>query len=205
MSPKVRLDLMVSEETKRFLMGFAREQGVSMSEMVDQLIIEHLMHMPVGDDSAPDPSAAVMDMLKIQELQGEVTEAISKGMVWSVDEYAMLSDATRIDRQQEAGGLVYVPTDSPYYASIVCDGQFDEIHSDVISTYGGGGHPSYLETVDAYLEWYEDNDERHLNGLCIVPKGKDPGRAIGVIDWEAPATWPEGMPEPWNEKNASNH
>ncbi len=196
MSPKVRLDLMVSESTKSFLQAFAAEQGVSMSEMVDQLIIEHLMHEPMP---APETSAAVMDMLKIQELQGRLAAAISEGRVWPVSQYASRKEEGSRPDGDAGAKILYVPVRDGNYGVIVCDGLFDELHADVISTYGGDGGASHLDTVDAYLSWYEDVDGRHIDGLCVVPKGADPGSPQGVFDWSAPTTWPEGVPEPWNE------
>lgn len=201
MSPKVRLDLTVNESTKQFLQQFASEQGVSMSEMVDQLIVEHLMHMPVDEPDTRDISTAVFDMLKIQELQERVTHAIAEGLVWSFDQWCEL--APTLDGEElyrlEGGGIIYLPTDSPHYGIIVADNLVDECHADVISTYGGDSHSFMLASIDAYLSWYEDTDGYHLDGLCIVPKGTDPKRADDSNDWTAPATWPEDKPEPWNE------
>ncbi len=196
MAPKARLDLMVDESTKSVLQDIARREGKSMSEMVEQLIIEHLMG-PYGEVEEHDDSLALFDMLRIDELKEQVTHAIANGRVWSFDTYRSLPDVERDGN----GGVVYLPTDCEHYGVIVADLLVDELHSDVISTYGGDRHPSLLETVDAYLSWYQDRDGMHLNGLCIVPKDKSPTGFMGgdPFDWEAPATWPEGLREEWNE------
>lgn len=196
MANKVRLDLMVEEGAKRLLQDIARREGMSMSEMVEQLIMEHLMG-PYGEVEEHDDSLALFDMLRIEELMAEVTRAIATGRVWSFDTYRALSEAER----DGEGGIVYLPTDSECYGVIVADMLLDEMHSDVISTYGGDGHSSPLRTVDAYLAWYQDAGSTHLSGLCVVPKGKSPTGFMGgdPFGWEAPATWPEGLREEWNE------
>lgn len=195
MAQKVRLDLMVEPSAKAVLQEIARKERASMSEMVEQLIMEHLMG-PYGEVEEHDDSLAIFDMLRISELQDRVTRAISEGKVWSFDTYCRMGDD-----ESDGDGIVYIPTDCEHYGIIVADCMVDDCHSDVISTYGGDSHGSMLKTVDAYLSWYADVDSMHLSGLCIVPKGKSPTGFVGgePYDWDAPATWPEGMREEWNE------
>ena len=195
MANKVRLDLMVEEGAKRLLQDIARRERMSMSEMVEQLIMEHLVG-PYGEVEEHDDSLALFDMLRIEDLKARVTHAIAAGKVWSFDTYRTLPEAER----DGGDGIVYLPTGCEHYGVIAADMLVDEMHSDVISTYGGDGHPSLVRTVDVYLEWYQDIDSMHLNGLCVVPKGKSPTGFMGgdPFDWEAPAAWPEGLREEWN-------
>ena len=196
MAQKVRLDLMVEPGAKAILQEIAKRESMSMSEMVEQLIMEHLMG-PYGEVEEHDNSLEVFDALRISELQERVTRAIKKGKVWSFDTYRTVPDDER-----DPEGIIYIPTEEPHYGIIIADSLVDELHSDVIATYGGDTHGFMLSTVDAYLSWYEDVDGMHLNGLCIVPKGKSPTGYVGgePYDWEAPATWPEGLREEWNEE-----
>ena len=188
---KVRLDLMVNEGTKEFLQSFAREQGISMSEMVDRLIVEHLMNE--SWEEAPRGShEATIDALRIDELKEEVNDAISEGAICSFEQYC--AQATTGDSVHPAS-LVYAPSKWPHLGLIVADMCVDEQHDDIISTYGGDSHGSMLNTVDAYLSWYEDTDGYHINGLCITPKGKGP-QHTDCYDWSSPATWPDDVPEP---------
>lgn len=190
MSPKVRLDLTVNESTKRSLQQFALEQGVSMSEMVDQLIVEHLMREAEEDAAVEtsDASVSLFDMLKIQELQQRLVNAIAKGLVWPLDKMG------KEGVPHTADNIFYMPTGSENYGVIV-----DSIEPYGIDTFGGNEYQSVLETVDAYIEWDADNEDRlELNSLYIVPKGARVSDAEGYR-WEFPTQWPEGKPEPWVE------
>lgn len=192
MAPKkVRIDLTVNESTKEFLQSFAREQGISMSEMVDRLIVEHLMKES-WEDNPQSSHEATMDALRIAELQGDVNYAIERGAICSFEQYCKsVHDGTN----ENAGSLVYAPSKWPGFQLIVADMCVDELHDDIVSTYGGDSHDGMLSTVDAYLSWYEDTDGYHIDGLCIVPKGKNPQYA-DCYDWSSAASWPEGVPEP---------
>ena len=192
---KVRLDLMVNESTKEFLQEFARDNGVSMSEMVDRLIVEHLINEGGHvDESKRSMSAATMDALRMAELQDAVKEAISDGSICSFEQYC---ETEKGHSGAHAHCLVYSPSKWDCYAEIVADMCVDEIHDDIISTYS-----DLFQTVDVYLSWYEDTDGHHLMGLCVVPKGGNPTSAIDNYDWDANVTWPDGKPEPqciWSE------
>lgn len=189
MANKVRLDLMVNERTKTFLQRFAAEQGVSMSEMVDQLIVEHLMG---GMQSADyDLASAAIDALRIADLKEEVRRAIANGDVKEFGEYCR---EYAQDPSAPCPAILYRHA-GDFYAEIVVDCLIDELHDDVVSTYSGD--QGILSTVDAYLEWYEDDDGTpRIMGLMIVPKGLSPEMCNEPYDWEAPASWPKDIPEP---------
>lgn len=195
MAQKVRLDLMVDPGAKEILQEIARTRKSSMSEVVEQLILEHLMR-PYGAVEEHDDSLALFDMLRILELQDRVTHAIAEGKIWSFETYCGMRDDER-----DPNGIVYIPTDCEHYGIIVAQSVVDEYHSDVVATYGGDAHSHVLSTVDVYLSWYKEASQLHPCGLCIVPKGKSPtGFAEGEpYDWNAPVTWPEGIREEWNE------
>ena len=200
MAEKVRLDLMVNKNTKAYLQQFAREQGISMSEMVDRLIVEHLIGNASESIRAPHPSDAVFDMMWIQELKEWVNDAIANGKVWEFKDFLrrFKTDEERVEAKR--GALLYAPTENPYFGIIVADCFVVMEHNDIISTFGGDER-GILKTIDAYLSWYDDDDGAHLNGLCIVPKGVLPWSPFieTLFDWSSPAEWPENVPEPWNE------
>ena len=198
MANKVRIDLMVEESTKEYLKRFAAERVISMSEMVDRLIVEHLGRMGQDYPRAPHPSDAVFDMMWIQELKGWVEGAIGCGKVYSFDDFLVRFRTDDERSEARDGAILYVPTDSPFYGIIVADCVVEADHNDVISSFGGDGK-GILKTVDAYLSWYQNEDGMHLYGLCIVPKGGDPKSVEqSISDWESPSSWPEGIPEPTN-------
>ena len=193
MSPKVRIDLMVNDTTKQFLQGFAQERGVSMSEMVDQLIVEHLMNESGHGAQDALPSDATFDILRITGLQKRVEEAIASGRVWSFTRYCGLVESD--PGASMAGSIVYEPSKWREYAVIVEDCVPYAGHRDVLTTYGGDKHPSVLDTVDVYLAWCDYDDGYHVDGLCIVPKGGDP-TGTDCYDWTAEVQWPDDVDEP---------
>lgn len=196
MSDKARLDLTIGKDKKKFLHEFAKARGITMSEVVEQMISTHLMSQGVTPHA---DCSQLFDMLELQNVQTKVTGAISRGMVCSFDEWKHkareLDDAALLDFEQN--GIVFVPTESKDYAEIACHYVVTDDFADVISTYGNATPYSMLDTVDAYLSWYEDKDGvSHLDGLCVVAKGLDPKTTANAYRWSAPATWPKDVAEP---------
>jgi|GEM_PF-3409370 len=192
MSPKVRLDLMVNDRTKSLLQDCAREEGVSMSEMVDRLIVEHLAHEHEENEARKAAAEPAMDAILIEDLKYRVSKAIELGRVWSFESYSKHLKDNPDDR---GNAILFTPSIWPHYGIIVADCWVDELHSDIISTYGGDARPHIVKTIDAYLSCYEDADGFHIDGLCILPKEGNPTED-DCYDWSSPATWPEGVPEP---------
>ena len=76
---KERLDLMVDGKVKRMLRNVAASEGISMSQLVEVMLTEHLS----ADGGPAGPTQAVADLLWIQRLQGEFEQAMELGRIHS--------------------------------------------------------------------------------------------------------------------------
>ena len=205
MPPKVRLDLMVNQSTKGFLQKYAADNNITMSAAVDALIVEHLMDKAHEFEAAQELSKATLDCLRIESLKQYFAKAVAAGRVMPFEEYCRKMAEGRYEEAE--GAFTYIPGDFAGYAVIVGMSVVDELHDDIITTYGGDDHLCELKTVDVYLEWCdygsddEDPDDSEYKEnlipgmLCFAPKGAAPV-VEDACDWEPAVSWPKGIPAP---------
>ena len=180
--PKERLDLMVDGTVKRMLRDVAASEGLSMSQLVEMMLMEHLS----GEGSPEEPMRAVADMLWIQRLQGEFAQAMAAGTVYSFDKYCELK-ARGLLPDTDAPEVLYVGETAGRFEQweIVLDCLVDELHEDIVGTYD-----DVLRTVSVRLGWAEGDDgSLEPYDICVYPKGRANGYD-SLFDWSCDAEWP---------------
>jgi hypothetical protein len=178
---KERLDLMVDSVMKKMLKEVAAREGISMSQLVENMLIEHL-----SDEGNPEnPMHAVVDMLWLQRLHSEFEEAMGAGTIYSFRTYCKLAALGELP-DTDAPIVLYVgePEGKFERDDFVLDRCVDEIHDDIISTYD-----SVLHTVSVRMGWAEGDDGTlEPYDLRIWPKGRANG-FDSLFDWECKTEW----------------
>lgn len=179
--PKERLDLMVDSLTKRMLKDVAAREGISMSQLVENMLIEHL-----SDDGGPEnPMHAVVDMLWLQRLHDDFSAAMKAGTIYSHNTYRDL-DARGLIPDTDAPIVLYVGENVGRFEKedFILDCLFDDLHHDIISTYD-----DVLRTVSVRMGWAEGDDGTlEPCDLLIWPKGKTSGYDY-LFDWGTDTEW----------------
>ena len=190
MARKVRLDLMVGEETKAFLQRYARMNGASISETIERLVVDHLMADAPRVDVESTPADAVLDMILVQELQSRLSRSIGEGKIEDLD---LVDDVPAAFEGFD--GILYIPSVYQGFAAIAAEFQFNEGGVEVVRSYGGSGYHSALRTVDAFLMLPDELTGIGGYRLVVVPKGQDPCNAEGRQEWASPISWNESKIE----------
>lgn len=178
---KERLDLMIDGNVKRMLKTVAANEGLSMSQLVELMLMEHLS----GEPEQGDPMWAVSDMLWIQRLQNEFSAAMKAGAIYSFETYGGLDDGYRRDCTAEP--ILYVGRDQGRFHKdeIVLDYLVDELHNDIISTYD-----SVLRTMSVRIGWAEGEDGSLVPyDLRFYAKGSAERSSDSVFDWDCGTEW----------------
>lgn len=180
---KVRLDLMVDGKVKKMLRDVATTEGISMSQLVEVMLTEHLS----GDGAADEPMHAVADLLWIQRLQEDFRRAMELGGIHSFRSYA-----NRIDRKRFSKGehpvILYVGKGEDGFSEgdIVLEWHGCGADAGILSTYDG-----VLRTVRVRMEWTDGDDGSFVPyGFRVWPRRGGGRIDEPLFEWRCPASWP---------------
>ena len=179
---KERLDLMVDGKVKRMLRDVAASEGISMSQLVEVMLTEHLS----ADGEPAGPAHAVGDLLWIQKLQGEFERAMELGRIHSFRSWA---GSTGHVRPSEGDGpvVLFVGKSEDGYreGDVVVDWYADGADVGILSTYD-----CVLKTVCVRLEWTDGEDGSFIPyGLLVWPKEGGGRIQDPLFEWKCPTRW----------------
>lgn len=180
---KVRLDLMVDGRVKKMLRDVAATEGISMSQLVEVMLTEHLS----GDGAADEPMHAVADLLWIQRLQDDYRRAMELGRIHSFRSYAKRIDRKR-SSEDEPPVILYVGKGEDGFSEgdIVTDWHGGGAEAEILSTYDG-----VLRTVCVRMEWTDGDDGAFVPyGFLVWPKKGGSRIDEPLFEWKCPALWP---------------
>ena len=179
---KVRLDLMVDGRVKKMLRDVAVTEGISMSQLVEVMLTEHLS----GDSTADEPMHAVTDLLWIQRLQEDFRRAMELGRIYSFRSYAK-----RVNRkhpsEDEPPVILYVGKGEDGFSEgdIVADWYGGGTEAQILSTYDG-----VLRTVCVRMEWTDGDDGAFVPyGFLVWPKKGGSRIDEPLFEWKCPVAW----------------
>ena len=180
---KERLDLMVEEETKRLLRSVAAAEGISMSQLVENMLMEHLSDGTY--DLAPSSASPVADMLWLLRLHDEFVAAQVAGTIYPFRTYCKMFARDELP-ETDAPVVLYLGEQEGRFreGDFVLDCCVDELHDDIVSTYD-----DVLTTVSVRIGWAEEDGELVPWNMRIYPKNRAKGND-SLFDWDCANVWP---------------
>lgn len=193
---KVRLDLMVDGRVKKMLRDVAATEGISMSQLVEVMLTEHLS----GDGNADEPMHAVVDLLWIQRLQDDYRRAMELGRIYSFRSWSKRVDDKRRS-EDEPPVILYVGKGEDGFSEgdIVTDWHGGGAGAEILSTYDG-----VLRTVCVRMEWADGDDGTFVPyGFLVWPKRGGSRIDEPLFEWKCPVPWP-GMSVEYQGQDADD-
>ena len=179
---KERLDLMVDGKVKRMLRNVAASEGISMSQLVEVMLTEHLS----ADGGPAGPTQAVADLLWIQRLQGEFEQAMELGRIHSFRNWVGVN-SRKVPSEGDEPVILFVGKgeDGYYKGDVVVDWYADGDDVGILSTYD-----SVLKTVCVRMEWTVDEDGSFVPcGFLVWPKEGGDRIQDPLFEWRCPTKW----------------